>query len=133
MAPNRTRLSIADKYSVITELRKGIKSTVIEKRLNISSSLVSVIKNNQEAIAREFEAGHVSKRKSSKMCNFPEVDKMLLDWFKQASAANVEGLTGFLLQQQAIKLARKANIADFDEKNWTLIGSIASRADMELA
>jgi hypothetical protein len=123
MAPvKRTRLSLSDKYSVVSDLKNGVKSSVIEKRLNISHSLVSVIKKNQEAIVRDFEAGNQSRRKSKKKCNFETLDKLLLEWFKQASASNTAGLTGLVLQQQAIKLAKAADIPEFDETkidaNW---------------
>jgi len=102
----RTRISLADRYSVVKDINRGVKSSEIQKRLNVSAALISSIKKNKESIIRDFEAGLLNATTKSKLsCKYPEVDAMLLTWFKQATTQNLEGLSGMVLQQQAIKLA----------------------------
>lgn len=119
----RTRISLADRYSVVKDINRGVKSSEIQKRLNVSAALISSIKKNKESIIRDFEAGlRNATTKSNLSCKYPEVDAMLLTWFKQATTQNLEGLSGMVLQQQAIKLAKLANLPNFDESkidiNW---------------
>lgn len=61
----------------------------------------------------QFQTGNFkNSAKRMRTLALQDVDDRLLDWFRRAVADKIEGLTGHLLQEQAMRIAKELQISD---------------------
>lgn len=85
----RNDLSLGDKFEVVKVLDKGQKQTEICKLLNISQAQVSRIKGKKDEIRQSIESNSNTKRKRVVSGKDAEVEKALLEWFKNARERDI--------------------------------------------
>lgn len=82
-------ISLGDKFEVVKVLDKGQKQTEICKLLNISQAQVSRIKGKKDEIRQSIESNSNTKRKRVVSGKDAEVEKALLEWFKNARERDI--------------------------------------------
>ncbi|XP_052071173.1 tigger transposable element-derived protein 4-like [Mytilus californianus] len=112
----RNDLSLGDKFEVVKLLDKGQKQTEICKLLNISQAQVSRIKGKKDEICKSIETNSNTKRKRVVSGKDAEVEKALLEWFKNARERDIP-LSGQILQEKAKELATQLGKDDFVATN----------------
>lgn len=120
MSSNRklNTLSVKQKVQIIEVVesnekqnKKNFKSEVA-KQFNIPQSTLSTILKNKVAILERFYAGD-SSRKRKRNAEFPDLEAVLLEWFKQCREQDIS-ISGVFMREKAIDFAKKMGIDNFN-------------------
>ncbi|UYV84226.1 hypothetical protein LAZ67_X001588 [Cordylochernes scorpioides] len=109
----RNSLSLSVKLQILREIEveKKKKTDVAQKHNIPQSSLSTIIKNSEKIHQQALHAGE-SSRKRARGSTYADVDKALLQWFKQARSAALP-VNGPLLSEKAKTLALEFGLKDF--------------------
>ncbi|UYV68420.1 TIGD4 [Cordylochernes scorpioides] len=100
------------KLQILREIEVEKKKTDVAQKHNIpQSSLSTIIKNSEKIHQQALHAGE-SSRKRARGSTYADVDKALLQWFKQARSAALP-VNGPLLSEKAKTLALEFGLKDF--------------------
>ena len=107
--------SYETKYEAIMAVEKGVKAKKqIAADFGIPVSTLSTwIKKGDEIKQKYLTGGMGSQRKKSRGAKFPEVEKALLTWFKNAREQNVT-VSGEIMREKAKYFATKLGISDLE-------------------
>lgn len=112
----RNDLTLSDKYEVVKQLEKGVKQVEICKQMGISQAQVSRINAKKDVIRQSIEANANSQRKRVRTGKDAEVEKALVEWFKNARQRDIP-LSGPILEEKAKHLATQMDKPDFTPTN----------------
>lgn len=109
-------LTIGDKFKIIQAVNAGErKKKDIAAEFNIpSSTLSTILKNEAEILKRVNEGNLQCKRKRE--AEFPDVEKCMVEWFKQSRDKNIT-LGGPLLKEKAEHFAKSLGHVQFKASN----------------
>ncbi|KAG0410276.1 hypothetical protein HPB47_012610 [Ixodes persulcatus] len=112
--PARKCLTLEQKVKLIRKLEKGGRPKLeIAKEFNIPASTLSTILKNKQDVPGGFQKSFSSKRKRFRGSKYPEVETALLEWLKNARAANLP-VHGPALTAKAEALALQMNKPEFN-------------------
>jgi len=121
MATNKKRkkLSIEEKVSVIEAVNKGSSQRSVAKLFDVSKTQVQHIIAIKDELLLEYQESFNSntpKPKRHRKTNNEEINEATLNWFHERKAKNLP-LSGSMLQEKALELARKSNNQTFKASN----------------
>lgn len=116
MAPRKC-LTLEQKVALIRAVEKGDKPKLaIAKEFDIPASTLSTILKNKREVFDGFEKNFSSKRKRDRGSKYPKVEVALLEWLKNARAANLP-VNGPALIAKAETLALQLGMPEFKCSN----------------
>lgn len=119
----RRVLTLEDKYELLKLIGNGEKQSVVAKRFDppLSESTTSTIMKGKDDIVRAFEGEYLykEKRKNMKHSTFPDLEKVLSEWFRKVQAMNISVSTP-LLQEKAQHFAEHLGHENFKTSNGSL-------------
>ena len=121
MATNKKRkkLSIEEKISVIEAVNKGSSQRSVAKLFDVSKTQVQHIIATKDELLLEYQQSMNSstpKPKRHRKTNNEEINEATLNWFYERKAKNLP-LSGSMLQEKALELARQSNNLTFKASN----------------
>ncbi|XP_059176803.1 uncharacterized protein LOC131956403 [Physella acuta] len=122
---NRKDLTLEEKVKVIKALETpGTKINAMAKKFGVSVSSISRINKNKELIMLKSTSGDLSsKSKRSRECKDPELDRVLLKWYRAIEKTQVDekiSISNVLLKQKAHDLAIVMGKNYFPSDNWII-------------
>lgn len=115
--PARKCLTLEQKVQLIREVEKGGRQkSEIARQFGIPPSTLSTVLKNKDAILDGFEKSFSAKRKRNRDSMYPEVERALLEWLKNARSANLP-VNGPALTAKAEALAAQMGKQDFKCSN----------------
>ena len=124
MRRKRTVLSIKDKHIIISRLDKGEKGTNLAQQFGISKQQISDVWKNKDKILKftdSIETSEGLKRKSLKLADDEQLDKVLYAWFIQQRSIGTL-ISGPFLQEKAKHFSTQLNAETADRKFKALTG-----------
>lgn len=115
----RMELSLKQKIDLIQDAEKDPKLSKVElsKQYGIGRSTVIDILKKKDSYKEQYELNISGKRKRVEVnSKYSEINNLLHEWFQQARAKNVP-LTGTILQDKALKIAKELKFTDFKASN----------------
>lgn len=121
MAANKKRkkLSIEEKISVIEAVNKGSSQRSVAKLFEVSKTQVQHIIATRDELLLEYQESmnsNTPKPKRHRRTNNEEINEATLSWFYDRKAKNLP-ISGSMLQDKALELARKSNNQTFKASN----------------
>lgn len=121
MAANKKRkkLSIEEKISVIEAVNKGSSQRSVAKLFDVSKTQVQHIIATKDELLLEYQESmnsNTPKPKRHRKTNNEEINEATLNWFYERKAKNLP-LSGSMLQEKALELARQSNNQTFKASN----------------
>ena len=111
MASKRKNVSIETKIQALQELTSGVKSkSQVAKEYGVPPSTLSTWIKNKDTIL-QTDTG-APRRKRVRTSKHSDVESALILWFKDKRSQNIP-LSGPMLQQKAIDLAKSLGVDDF--------------------
>ncbi|KAH7976637.1 hypothetical protein HPB52_017084 [Rhipicephalus sanguineus] len=111
--PARKCLTLEQKVQLIREVEKeGRQKSEIARQFGIPPSTLSTVLKNKNAVLDGFEKSFSAKRKRNRDSMYPEVERALLEWLKNARSANLP-VNGPALTANAEALAAQMGKQDF--------------------
>ncbi|CAF1111056.1 unnamed protein product, partial [Brachionus calyciflorus] len=102
----RKIIDINTKIMIINKSKEGKSTTSIAKEFGLSNSTVSTILNNKEKIKENYQSRSVQpESKRIRKSKFEDLDEALDLWFNDAKSYPNISLSGYDIQQQALKYA----------------------------
>ncbi|CAL1539842.1 unnamed protein product, partial [Lymnaea stagnalis] len=122
---NRKDLTLEEKVRVIKALEApGTKINAMAKKFGVSVSSISRINKNKDFIMLKSSSGDLSsKSKRSRECKDPELDRVLLKWYRAIEKTQGEkkiSISNVLLKQKAHDLAIIMGKNYFPSDNWII-------------
>lgn len=117
--PSRNSLTLEEKIKIVYQISSGISNADVCRKFGLSSSTVSTIWKNRDKIRGTLNS-NISKLKRIRRPVNNEVDRALLEWFKQKRSQNIP-ISGSILQQKAeefSKLLSPNNEESVCSKGW---------------
>lgn len=115
----RKKLSIEEKISVIEAVHKGSSQRSVAKLFDVSKTQVQHIIATKDELLLEYQVSldsNVPKPKRHRKTNNEEINEATLNWFHERKAKNLP-LSGSMLQEKALELARQSNNQTFKASN----------------
>ena len=112
--------TIETKYKAILEVEKGLKKKQdIASQFNIKPATLSTWIKNKDKIKSSYESSNFSpSSKRMRTSQYPDVEKALDTWFKEARSADAPiPINGPILQDQAQEFSKKLGHKDFSASN----------------
>ncbi|CAH0721933.1 unnamed protein product, partial [Brenthis ino] len=116
----RSSTVISDKLKIVTEFESGKSRNEIQRELNLTESTYYKIIKSKDSIKSECSDGHGNIKKT-RVSEFPNIEKCLLEWIKQTLDMNIP-LDGLLLKEKSKQFATKLGIKNFSASNGWLEG-----------
>lgn len=121
MAANKKRkkLSIEEKISVIEAVKRGSSQRSVAKLFDVSKTQVQhIIATKDELLLEHQESmnSNTPKPKRHRKTNNEEINEATLNWFYERKANHLP-LSGSMLQEKALELARQLNNQTFKASN----------------
>ena len=118
MAAKRNTLCLADKMKVIEYAKQNPSAGTrkIAEMFECGRTQIQTILKNQESITRDYETNAPAARKRLRGPQYDDVDSTLYDWYCLARQRLVP-VTGPMLQEEALIIARSLGINDFKASN----------------
>ena len=121
MATNKKRkkLSIEEKISVIEAVKRGSSQRSVAKLFDVSKTQVQhIIATKDELLLEHQESmnSNTPKPKRHRKTNNEEINEATLNWFYERKANHLP-LSGSMLQEKALELARQLNNQTFKASN----------------
>lgn len=107
----RKALTLKDKYDIIQKIENGSKQSDICREMNLPKATVSVTWKKREDILSSYGKVNAKCKKLRKSAH-DEVDKGLLQWFRQKRHDNVP-ISGPILQEKASEMGSKIEGKNF--------------------
>ena len=104
----RKSLDLSEQYKLCQEIdnNPSINRGELAKRFGISNSGLTGIYARKTTIYHHFRSGNFkNSSKRMRTIDLHAVDDELLNWFRSASAENMEGLGGLVLVEKAVDFA----------------------------
>ena len=127
----RKTLTLEDRVNVIDMKDKGETAIAISKRLDCGKTQIQNIIRNKDSIMTLWRSGDgrpTQKTVKIRKITYPEVDKLVWDWYCLARAKNIP-VSGRMIRQQARKYSLKLGHDGFKASNGWL-QSFQSRHDI---
>ncbi|KAL4103217.1 hypothetical protein QTP88_010050 [Uroleucon formosanum] len=124
-------LTIAEKVNIISEVTKsGKQKNEIAKQFNIPPSTLSTILKNKDDILQKYETNKGSMKRM-KICEYPDIEVSLLNWFIQCRDLNIP-INGPILKEKAEFFATKLGHKQFKASqgwlsNWKIRNNVVFR------
>lgn len=99
----RKSLTVSDKMQVVRALREGLSNSDVCERFGLSTSTVSTIWKNRDALVHAFVENKMQVKKL-RTCEKSDLDSALLMWYKVKSSEGAR-INGPILKAQAETLA----------------------------
>ena len=118
MTAKRNTLCLADKMKVIKYAKQNLSARTrkIAEMFECGRTQIQTILKNQESITRDYETNAPAARKRLRGPRYDDVDSTLYDWYCLARQRLVP-VTGSMLQEEALIIARSLGINDFKASN----------------
>ncbi len=101
----RHQLTVSQKYEIVTRIDSNpkINRSNLADEYKVSKATISrIYKEQRDKILAQFSSGdYANSNKRIKTALYEDVDQELLNWFKQADAAHMEGISGEVLLEKA--------------------------------
>ena len=106
--------SIETKYQALMLVKEGkMKKSEIAKKFEIPANTLSTWLKSKDKIIESYESSEFGpSTKKMRTAMYPEVEKALDLWFKEARSQNIP-ISGPILQVKAKDLSRKLGLSDF--------------------
>lgn len=104
----RAKIDLKQKSDIIADIDKGLKTSVIARKYNKSESTISTIKKNRASVEAALSSGVNFKHGRVREIPFPDLDRKLYAWFRNARAMNIP-INKTLLKKKAEELHRESN------------------------
>lgn len=124
-------LTIAEKVNIISEVTKsGKQKNEIAKHFNIPPSTLSTILKNKDNILQKYVTNKGSIKRM-KICEYPDIEVSLLNWFIQCRDLNIP-INGPILKEKAEFFATKLGHKQFKASqgwlsNWKIRNNVVFR------
>ena len=106
-----TAKSVKEKTNATNNLKTGMSNKDVSKKYRASENTSSTWVKSKEKILKVYKSGH-TKRQRLKIAERENINAATYKRFLSKRCENVS-ITGLIAQTQALKLAKKLNIADF--------------------
>lgn len=113
-------LSLSDKLKIVNASESGKLRNQIQSEFGLAESTYYTIIKSKELIKSQCFEGH-ENIKRSRLSEFSDVEKCLLEWIKQTLDKNIP-IDGPLLKQKSKDFATKLGIENFSASNGWLEG-----------
>ena len=107
----RKNLSVDEKISALLDVGKGAKKSDVAKRFGIPANTLSTWIKNKHKIMETYDCSN-PERKRQRLSTYDDIERALIDWFKQ-TRGNTVPVSGPLLAAQAQKFAAALGNAEF--------------------
>ena len=117
---NYASLTLKNKYEIVCKLNNGkVNMSKLAKDLKIPRTTLNSLRKQKEKIISEFQAGGDLERKRNRKHGFVDVDKPLLQWFREAKD-EAGYVSGKKLLRKAREFAHKCGYANANklDVNW---------------
>lgn len=115
MSLKRKALSLEEKMNILREVDKNSSMSKVDiaRKLEINVSTLKTLIYKREEIEKNASASNstVAKRQRVRPGKFPEIDELVLEFFKQCRAANIP-VSGPMLINKALEIGRKMEVKD---------------------
>lgn len=113
-------LSLSDKLKIVNAFESGKSRNEIQREFNLPESTYYKIIKSKDSIKSECSDGH-GNIKRTRVSEFPNIEKCLLEWIKQTLDKNIP-IDGPLLKEKSKEFATKLGIQNFSASNGWLEG-----------
>ncbi|XP_034939464.1 tigger transposable element-derived protein 6-like [Chelonus insularis] len=113
-------LSLSDKLKIVNAFESEKSRNGIQKEFNLPESTYYKIIKSKQSIKSECSNGH-GNIKRTRVSEFPNIEKCLLEWIKQTLDKNIP-IDGPLLKEKSEEFATKLGIQNFSASNGWLEG-----------
>lgn len=113
MSHSKNILSLDDKIKIIRSIEAGKKQIDVSKEFRLPRTTVNSLWTRRKRILENFESkGMLGSRKRLRESKHPELESVLLHWFKQVRDENI-AINGPILKAKAEQFAKKMKIENF--------------------
>ena len=115
----RKKLTIEEKISVIEAVNKGSSQRSVAKLFEVSKTQVQHIIATKDELLLEYQEctnNGTPKPKRHRKTNNEEINEATLNWYHERKANNLP-LSGSMLQEKALEIARQSNNQTFKASN----------------
>lgn len=112
----RIVLGLEEKIEVIDLHKNGKSERKLAEQFHCGKTQINTILKNQDAIKKDYEENCSRGLKRKRNENFPEINNMVLEWFKCARSKQIP-ISGPMLKEKALEIAQSLRIEDFRASN----------------
>ena len=110
---NPTQLTLDQKQSILSRIDKGEKYSSICEHFAIAKSTISKIKNNREEILDQWKQNwNVDRKRKFYKTEKERINQATFEFFCMCRSKNIS-VTGWILQEKALGIAKELNHEDF--------------------
>lgn len=117
MSPKRKFLNLKEKIKVIDDSKKGVSARKLVTLYGCGRSQINaILKNSEDYLDQSYRGANLDSKTKRRKTGNEELDEVLLEWLSNCRSKNLP-ISGPILQENALNIAKKLGISDFKASN----------------